>query len=549
MPNPLSTAWSVLRGDHIPRRSAAAAEQKAGPTAGAVGERPVLETKLHYYPDYLNPSVATDPDINAAIRLGTLVHGPGATELYQQAWHQDDSNSAIFACLSAIATAYPEAAPKVYRRTDPGKRDELEDHPLRKLLDDPNPSLTRENLWHWTQWAKHVSGNAYWRKVRSGANGTGNVVQLWPISPTRIKPVTIKEDADRGIFISYYAYLYDPSKDPEHIPPEDVIHFRLGIDDRDHRIGCSPLARLVRERIGDDEAHKWQTSMLENGGTAGMLIQVPVGSNITVDQAEQMKVSFEERFTGANRGRTGVLMGGAVAQPYGFSPEQMDMRSLHRIPEERIAAVLRVPAIIAGLGAGLDRSTYSNFREAKEMFAEMTLLPLYSFDAATLNKSLKEDFTLDPKITIAFDLSDLRAFQEDEDAKWKRLDVAVKTGWVRPNEARTDVGLPPDMDDEAPLRSQPLPAPAQAVEDEDDQEDDATDQDRASARTARSKGIRARKQRSPRLPAQEELAALPDIFQKFVELVEPNTTSELEDYFDEQHRRVRSKLGAPAPPT
>jgi HK97 family phage portal protein len=547
MPNPFTTALSVLRGDHIPRR-----EVKAPPIETPAA--PVAETKLYYYPDYLNPSVATDPDINAAIRLGTLVHGPGATEMYQSAWHQDDSNSAIFACLSAIATAFPEAAPKVYRQTAPGKRDELEDHPLRRLLDDPNPYHTRENMWHWTQWVKHVNGNAYWRKVRSGSSPESNVVQLWPISPSRIVPVTIKADADRGIFISYYSYTFDPAQDPELIPPEDIIHFRLGIDDRDHRIGCSPLARLVRERIGDDEAHKWQTSMLENGGTAGMMIQVPVGSNITTEQAEQMKASFEERFTAGNRGRTGVLMGGASAAPYGFSPEQMDMRSLHRIPEERIAAVLRVPAIIAGLGAGLDRSTYSNYREAREMFAEMTILPLYSFDAATLNKQLKGDFTNDPRLVVMFDTNDLRAFQEDEDAKWKRLDTAVKTGWVRPNEARTDVGLPPDMDDEAPLRSQPLPAAPQDAEgEEDDQagpEDDEGAQRSPRASDARPAGARsARKQAGTRIPSDQELEVLPTLFAHIAHIAEEGTARELEEYFDGQSQRVKSKLGAPSPVT
>src|SRR5262252_4721839 len=327
--------------------------------------QPVEQRKLYLYPDYLNPVLATDPDLNAAIRLGTLVHGPGATEAIYGAWHYNDSNSAVFACLSAIATAYPEAPAKVYKQTDVGERDELPLHPLKKLLDKPNPYMTREDLWHYTQWCKHVGGNAYWRKVRTAGNGT-NIIALWPISPLRIQPVTTKEDAAKGIFISFYAYTYDPAKDPELIAPSDIVHFRLGVDDKDHRIGCSPLQRLIREVTGDDEAHAWQAAMLSNGGSVGMLIQVPIDAQITQQQAEDMKAQFEERFGGNNRGRTGVLTGGAKAEPYGFSPEQMDMKSLHRIPEERISAVMRVPAIIAGLGAGLDRSTYANFREARE---------------------------------------------------------------------------------------------------------------------------------------------------------------------------------------
>src|SRR5262245_17634215 len=156
--------------------------------------QPVQQRKLYLYPDYLNPVIATDPDINAAIRLGTLVHGPGATEMIYGAWHYNDSNSAVFACLSAIATAYPEAPAKVYKQTDVGERDELPLHPLKKLLDKPNPYLTREDMWHYIQWCKHVGGNAYLRKVRTGGPSS-NVIALWPISPMRLQPVTTKEDA------------------------------------------------------------------------------------------------------------------------------------------------------------------------------------------------------------------------------------------------------------------------------------------------------------------------------------------------------------------
>jgi len=194
----------------------------------------------------------------------------------------------------------------------------------------------------------------------------------------------------------------------------------------------------------------------------------------------------------------------------------MDMKALHRIPEERIAAVLRVPAIIAGLGAGLDRSTYANFREAREMFAEMTLMPLYAFDQATLNMQLTPEFTSDKRIKVAFDITDLRALQEDEDAKYARLDQAVRTGWIRKNEARSDVGLPPDMDDTVPVpAANPLGQPGQ-------------DQQRQPTPTDAGK-----KALSPMLP---------NVLQALVDMGVPGLQDDLEEYFDGQRVRVKSAL-------
>src|SRR5215831_6460063 len=501
--------------------------------------QPVVVQKIYYYQDYIAPAVATNPSVYDAIRLGTLVHGPGATAMQYRAWHPDDFNSAVFSCINAIGVSYPEAECKVYRESKPGVKDEIPDHPLQQLLDNPNPYLSREDLWWWTQWSKHIAGNAFWRKIRSGGAGS-NVVQIWPISPLRLVPVTLREDALNGIFISYYAYTFDPHQEPEQIPPEDLVHFRMGIDDRDHRLGVSPLARLIREIASDEEAHAWQTSMLENGGTIGMLIQVPNDSSITMEQAEEMKSRFEERFSSNNRGRTGVLMGGAEAKPYGFSPEQMDMKALHRIPEERIAAVLRVPAIIAGLGAGLDRSTYANFREAREMFAEMTLMPLYGFDAATLNMQLKPEFTTDRNIQVAFDVTDLRAFQEDEDAKWKRLDAAVKTGWVRPNEARTDVGLPPDMDklEPAPVAMPPGFGPVGAQQQLPGSE---AQQGVPDTQLPGTSATGTKQLRQP-IPAEQAASMLPDVLQALVDLGTPGTQKDLDQYFKGQQERVQREL-------
>src|SRR6476659_7794731 len=50
------------------------------------------------------------------IRLGGLIHGPGASGMYAQAYGAGgDGNSAVFACLQAICLAYPQAPARVYK--------------------------------------------------------------------------------------------------------------------------------------------------------------------------------------------------------------------------------------------------------------------------------------------------------------------------------------------------------------------------------------------------------------------------------------------------
>lgn len=393
------------------------------------------------------PSVKFTPassEINWT-RVNTLVHGPGAGD----ATPEGDANSAVFACLMAIAFAYPEPHLSVYQETAPGKRETLDEHPLQELLDEPTPGgvLTIDELLFWTAWAKHTHGNAYWMKTRSGSTDRGNVVELWPISPNTIEPVS-----EGGAWISAYKWLRGPN-DLVEVSPKNIIHFRLGLDDRDKRLGLSPLKRLLRQVSTDEEADRFVDALLKNYAVPGLVVIPSAGTFIDEQDADRITAKLQRKFGNDNRGNVAVMSKESTVMQFGFSPSDMDLTTLHRIPEERISAAMGVPAIVAGLGAGLERATYDNARSMGEWFTERKLIPLWRADAAKLNASLKPDFTQERTIKIGFDLTDVRSLQEDENEKYTRLQVAVGKPFMTRNEARAEVGLDPrpewDAEDQA----------------------------------------------------------------------------------------------------
>lgn len=373
----------------------------------------------------------------AALTAEMLVHGPGATDILN-ARHGGDGNSAVFACLAALATGYTEAPLRVYRETQQGDRKALADHPLQALLNTPNPFMSALEVWAWVQWAKHLDGNAYLRKVRSGNATRGNVTALWPLSPSRVELRSNGND-----FISTYRYHWAPGRWDD-LDPANVIHFRLGLDDADHRKGLAPLKRLVRAITTDERASEWTDTLLGNYALPGMMIKT--AASLTQDQAKELAETAQWLYGQERKGKVGVMGNGADMTQVGFSPEQMMLDALHRVPETRITAVLRVPAIVAGLGAGLEVATYSNYAQARQAFAESILSGLWTQDEAKLQTQLVPDFTSDAAILVAHDLTDVRAFQEDEDKKYARLHVAVGGPFVTVNEARADIGLAPLTD-------------------------------------------------------------------------------------------------------
>lgn len=444
-------------------------------------------------------------DDHRAVIVSPLVHGPGATDVLRG--RHGDGNSAVFACLQLIATALCEPPLKPYR-VKAGERVELDDQPIGDLLARPNPHMTLRTLLGYLSNCEHVDGNAYWRKLRAGNELTGNVVELWPISPTRLEPRTQNGSGD---FISTYRYYVRPGRF-EDIAPENVVHFRMGLDDRDHRLGCAPLKRLMREISSDEQATRYADRLLANLAINGLSLEFDKDTGaISKETADEMKARIQAAYGGDNVGAVSVLSPGAKLVSHGFSPEQMDLRVLHQVPEERIAAVLGVPAAVVGLGAGLEHSIYNNVRQAEEHFTERKLGSMWADIADTLTLQLLPDFTSDRAIRLEFDTSDVRSLSEDQDALAKRLQVLVAAGILDVDEARAEIGREP--------KAQPaLPAPSQ--------------EQRSRPRIVT-------------LPlARKALDDLPGRYEDLRDDRQPDWEADLRSFLDQQRRRVTAALRA-----
>src|SRR5581483_6204053 len=125
----------------------------------------------------------------------------------------------------------------------------------------------------------------------------------------------------------------------------------------------------------DDEAANFTAALLRNMGVPGVVVSPEQGATVSQEDADVTKAYVKSKFTGDNRGEPLVLSGPTKVQQFGFSPEQLLLKELRRIPEERVSAVLGVPAMVAGLGAGLDRSTFTNYAEAREAAYEQAIIP------------------------------------------------------------------------------------------------------------------------------------------------------------------------------
>lgn len=376
-------------------------------------------------------------------------------------------NSAVCACLIVKGRAVAEAPIRVFERVE-GAEEEVSPHSIDALLARPNPYMTADLLWGYTVTACDAEGDSYWVKRRSAA---GRVVELWPLLPSLVTPEdengALARDGDQGKLIAYYEYA--PDGIPVRIETFDMVHLRQGLDPANHRQGLAPLKTVLREIVGDEEAGQFSASLVTNMGIPGIILSPddPNDQGPTPEEAEVMSDVFQSKFAGRNRGRPYIPTGRMKPHVVSFSPEQMDFKNLRRVPEERISAVLGVPAILAGLGAGLDRATYSNAGELREFFTETTVTGLWKLFQQQLSIQLLPDFDTSPNRSLRFDTSDVRALQPDEDKAWSRVDAGVRGGWATVADARRAAGLEVEPQHEIflrPLNTVEVPADGQPAD-------------------------------------------------------------------------------------
>ncbi|ANS05734.1 portal protein [uncultured Mediterranean phage] len=370
---------------------------------------------------------------------------PGSHIDFRRAIEGGDSNAAVMACVRWASRTFPEAPPMLRRMNDQREAEPVFEHAFLDLLDRPNPYYSGAQLWKATIAQFVLNGNAYWRKIRSAA---GRTVELWWIPNGIIEP---KWPHTGSEFITHYDYF--PNGFPERLEVEDVVHFRDGMDPQNMRKGLSPLASIFREVFTDDEASNYTAALLRNMGVPGVVISPGNDATSLSGDAEALKAQFKERFGGDSRGEPIVMSGPTKIETFGFHPEQMNLRELRKLPEERITAVMGIPAIVVGLGAGLDRSTFANMAEAREMAYESFLIPNQRLIAADMKTQLLPDFEGDTKrLRVGFDLSEVRVLQEDRDKLAIRANTMVNGGWVKVSEGRSMMGLPIDQEHEVYLR-------------------------------------------------------------------------------------------------
>jgi len=220
----------------------------------------------------------------------------------------------VYAAVNAFANRVSSTELRLYRERADGEDEEVKRHPALRLLENPNPFLTRTRLlWHLVSDLK-LSGNAYWF-LAGPPNGAP--LELWRMNPRRTRVVLSKES-----YIAGYVTEIDGLVIP--VDANECIHFRQPNPFDDHDLyGLPTLAAAALAATTGRRMAEWNRSMFEQERA------VPAGVvNITDwvddDTFSAIKKDWRDSYGGTNR-RTAFIRGGkAQFQAIGLSQTDVD---------------------------------------------------------------------------------------------------------------------------------------------------------------------------------------------------------------------------------
>jgi HK97 family phage portal protein len=345
------------------------------------------------------------------------------------------ANELVYACIAEKCKTLPQATLRVYQE---GQAAPLEQHPLRRLLAEPNDVTTEVELLQLLIVHLDLAGTAFLLINRSLA---GVPVELWPVRPDLVRVIPAPEGQSPRNW--RWGYLPNPgSTDLLPVDRRDMIRIRYP-NPLDSYFGQAPMRPAARSVSLDNARAVYVEELLRNDAVP----RVAITTQAEIDErvVSILQARWKRKFGAGNRGTPAFLQAGMDVKTLGLNLEDLTFGDLSAVEEARICMSFGVQPILVGAKVGLDRSTFANFAEAKASFWETTLMDLERLIVTSVRSKLLPSFlgVGRARVGLQWDNSEVLALQEPETARWERAVNALARGGITRNDFRRTVGLDP----------------------------------------------------------------------------------------------------------
>ena len=345
-------------------------------------------------------------------------------------------NALVKACVTLKGNSAAEPRLIVQERNNENEWEEVQGHPMRRLLRRPNPQMGEADFFSFAQRSMDVSGVFYSEIVRSDA---GLPVELYPLQPQKVKTLTTRL-SDGSMEIT--GYEYQDGSYRMRLPPENM----LVRDDMELGGQLSPLAAAVREVDLDSAQTDFLRGFFNNAGVPSGLLKIK-NRSLQPDEAEEIRATWRARHGRqfGNLHEVSVLDENADYERIGSLLSELDSETMRGFTESRITMGFGVPPLIVYAYFGLIRATYNNLPEAWRQFWTTTMSAELRgwnsfFELALLPEYVDYEQVLGEKVRLYWDKSEVDALQENVDNVHDRARKNFQASGTSLNEFRAAIG-------------------------------------------------------------------------------------------------------------
>ena len=407
----------------------------------------LIDGAAHYLAGRFNPQRAQRPGDPVQPSGGGLGGSEAASSQRRRALlrqYPARNNSAFDAVTNFLVRGVSELTPGLGDPADP-KAEPLLVHPLLDLWRAPNPYHTTFHMVSAVIKNAADTGHSF---ILLGTNASDRIDGLY-YAPSQAMQMLVDAETGAGWPVGwrfFHGGIAGRGASVD-IPAYRVIHIQWEIDPLNTRASRGAGATLALDVVADSLSRDWTATQMDNG-IAGVGIALG-GLDVRAKDAAEKAKEFQQQLGGGNRGENVVVPQGSSFSRIGATARDLEMRSLSRLPEERISSVLGVPAMAVGLGAGLDRSTFTNYREALRAGFENGVIPIARLLAEAVTRQLlwQPDFDPQRRYRFVFDHSELAVLQEAQGELSARIVSQWTAGLIDRAKALEELGYEPAAED------------------------------------------------------------------------------------------------------
>jgi len=285
------------------------------------------------------------------------------------------SNTWVYRSVVLITDACSSVPWSVYR--DDSLSDPLPDHALTKLLKAPNPNFSKQDMFEMLVSWLELSGNSYFYKTQVDAK----TVELWPISPDLIVPVT---PAKVDEWVGGYKLTREKNKRKITFTADQIIHHKY-FNPADALLGIGPLEIAGPVVDIDNDQKDFNKDAAQNRGIIDGVFafkkDIP-----DQDTADALRDRIEESY---KKKRKNIVLGSEAKYiRTAMTPTEMDFTQSRKDNRDEIFITFGIPP---ALGGSMDASTYNNYQVSEWIFWTATIIPKLKKIADTFNLAFRDE--------------------------------------------------------------------------------------------------------------------------------------------------------------